>query len=91
MAADGNSLLMKAFPRNMCTRVRSVAEWTRVGGDVSVSLSEIAIINLAAYKSNEGSALLVVSCEMLVYGSSHRCVVVPASMLLRMRRRYRDV
>ncbi len=79
---------MKAFPRNICTRVRSVSEWTRVGGDVSISLSELAIINLAVYIFNEASALSVVSRETSVYGSSHLFVVVLTSMLLRMGHRY---
>ncbi len=72
MAADGDSLLMKAFPHNMCARVRFVAEWTRVSGGVSVSLSKLAIIELAVYGFKESSALPVVSRETSVYGSSHR-------------------
>ncbi len=72
MAADGESLLMNEIPRNMCARVRFVAEWTRVGGGVSVSLSKLAIIELAVFKFKEGSALLVVCREMSVYGSSQR-------------------
>jgi hypothetical protein len=72
MAAGGESLLMKAFPHNMCASVRVVAEWTRVGGGVSVSLSKLAIIELAVYGFKEGSALPVVSRETSVHGSSHR-------------------
>ncbi len=49
-----------------------MAKWTRVCGDMSVSLSELVIINLAVYKCNDGSALPVVSRETSVYGSSHR-------------------
>ncbi len=68
-----------------------MAEWTRVGGGVSVSLSKLAIIELAVYGFKEGSALPMVSRETSVYGSSHCFVVVPASMFLRMRHRYREV
>ncbi len=39
---------------------------------MSISLSELAIINLAVYKFNEGSALQVASRVTSVYGSSHR-------------------
>jgi hypothetical protein len=49
-----------------------MAEWTRVYMDVSVSLSELAIINLAVYKLNEGGALPVISRETSMYASSHR-------------------
>ncbi len=49
-----------------------MAEWTRVSGGVSVSLSKLAIIVLAVYQFKEGSALPVVSRETSVYGSSHR-------------------
>ncbi len=50
MAANGESLLMKAFPRNIYVGSRFVAEWIRVGGGVPVSLSKLAIIELAVYK-----------------------------------------
>ncbi len=58
MSADGESLLMKAFPRNMFARVRFVADWTRIDGGVSVTFSEIVIIDLAVYELKKGSALL---------------------------------
>ncbi len=48
-----------------------MAEWTRVGGGVSVSLSKLAILELAVYKFKEDSALLVVSRETSVYGLAH--------------------
>ena len=49
-----------------------MAQWARIGGGVSVSLSELAIINLAVYKLNEGGALPVISRETSMYASSHR-------------------
>ncbi len=72
MAADGESLLMKAFPRNVCARVRYVAEWARVSGGVFISLCKLSIIELTVYEFKEGSALPVVSRETSAYGSSHR-------------------
>ncbi len=48
-----------------------MAEWTRVGGGMSVSLSKIVIVDFAVYKLKEGGALPVVSRETSVCGSSH--------------------
>ena len=48
-----------------------MAQWARIGGGVSVSLSEFAIIYLPLYELKEGGALLVVGHETTVYGSSH--------------------
>jgi hypothetical protein len=63
---------MKAFPRNMCEGVRFVAKWDRISGGVSVSLSELAIIDLVVYEFKGGGALPMVGRETSVYGSSHR-------------------
>ncbi len=49
-----------------------MAQWARIGGGVSVSLSEFAIIYLPLYELKEGGALPVVGRETTVYGASHR-------------------
>jgi hypothetical protein len=49
-----------------------VAERTRVGGGVSVSLSKLAIIEVAIYDFKVGGALPMIGRETSVYGSSHR-------------------
>ncbi len=72
MAADGESFLVRALPRNMCAGVRVVPKWASISRSVPISLSELAIIYLAVYKLEEGCALPRVGRETAVYGSSHR-------------------
>ncbi len=48
-----------------------MAQWARIGGGVSVSLSEFAIIYLSVYDLEEGGALPVVGRETTAYSLSH--------------------
>ena len=50
VAANGESLMVKAFPRNVCARVWFVAQWALIGRSVPISLWEFAIIKLIVYE-----------------------------------------
>ncbi len=79
MAAIGEGFLVKAFPRNMCARVRLVAQCARIGGGVSVSLSEFAIIYLSVYELNKGVPSQGLVVKRRCMARSTFCVVVPTS------------
>ena len=50
MAANGKSLVVGAFTRNVCARVWFVAEGAFIGRSVPVSLSDFAVIQLNIYE-----------------------------------------
>ncbi len=75
MAANGESLMVRAISRNVFARVWFVAYWALIGRSVPVSLCKFAIVKLAVYEFQKGCTLPSVSRKPTVDGFSHRLCV----------------
>ncbi len=71
VSSEPKTVVVGTFPCDVGARVRLVAEWTCVCRGVSISLGELAVIELAVYEFKEGGALLRSGGKLFMDGTSH--------------------